>query len=93
MKRDLHQVKDKLNQTGYYSKLHHHAIPSGTQLVSQVFVLLQDNDSKHTSKLCQRYIKSKEKQHVLQLQFNVARDKPVFSIYKTTVVLNLLNQK
>ena len=28
---------------------------------------MQDNDPKHTSKLCQRYIKSKEEQHVLQL--------------------------
>ena len=27
---------------------------------------LQDNDPKHTGKLCQRYIKSKEEQHVFQ---------------------------
>lgn len=64
---DLHQVKDKLNQTGYHSILQHHVIPSGTRLVGQGFVLMQDNDPKHTNKLCQRYIKSKEEQHVLQL--------------------------
>ena len=37
------------------------------QLVSQGFVLMQANDSKHASKLCQRYVKSKEEQHVFQL--------------------------
>ena len=38
-----------------------------SQLAGQGFVLMQDNDSKHISKLCQRYIRSKEEQHVLQL--------------------------
>ncbi len=28
---------------------------SGMQLVGQGFVFMQDNDPKHTSKLCQRY--------------------------------------
>ena len=30
----------------------------GTQLISQGFVLMQDNDPKHSSTLYQRYIKS-----------------------------------
>ena len=51
--RDLQQVKNKLNQTGYHSILPYHAITSGTHLVGQGFVLMQDNDPKHTSKLCQ----------------------------------------
>ena len=59
-------MKDKLNQTVYYSLLQHHTIPCRTQLVGQGFVLLQDNDPKHTGKLCQRSIKSKEEQHILQ---------------------------
>ena len=37
------------------------------QFVSQGVVLMQDNDRKHTSKFCQRYIKSKNEVHVLQL--------------------------
>ena len=61
----LHQVKGKLNQTGYHSITQHLTIPSRTQLVGQGFVLMQDNDPKHTSKLCQKYIKSKEEQHAL----------------------------
>ena len=49
------------------AKLQHHTIPYRTQLVGQGFILMQDNDPKHTSKLCQMYFKSKEEQHILQL--------------------------
>ena len=49
--RDLHRVKGKLKQTGYQSILQHHVIPSGLQLVGKGFVLMQDNDPKHTGKL------------------------------------------
>ena len=52
--RDLHQVMGKLNQTGYHKILQHHVFLSGTRLVAQGFVIMQDNDPKHTSKLCQR---------------------------------------
>ena len=64
---DLHKVKGRLNQTSYHSILQHHTIPSVMRLVGQGFVLVQDNDPKYTSKLCQRYIKSKEEKHILQL--------------------------
>ena len=37
------------------------------QLVGEGFVLMQDNDAKHTSKLCQMYIKSKEEQQSADL--------------------------
>ena len=63
---DLHQMKGKLNQTCYHSILQHHAIPSWTRLVSQGFQHMQD-DPKHIIKFCQRYIKSKEEQHILRL--------------------------
>ena len=65
---DLYQVKAKFNQIGYHSiQQQHHTIPSGTWLVGPEFLLLQDNDAKHTSKLCQKYIKNKEEKHDLQL--------------------------
>ena len=63
----LHQVKGKLNQTGYHSLLQHHMILSGIQLMGQEFVFMQDDDPKQASKPCQRYIKSKEEQHILQV--------------------------
>ena len=47
---DLDLGKGKLNQTSYHSKLQHHVIQSGTQLVGQGFELMQDNDPKHASK-------------------------------------------
>ena len=47
---DLHQVKGKLNQTGYHNILLHLTIPSGTWLVNKGFILLQDNDPNHASK-------------------------------------------
>ena len=65
--RDLHQVKGKLNQSGYHSTLQHHTIPSEMWLVREGFVLMQDNDPKHTCKPCQWNIKNIEEQHVLQL--------------------------
>ena len=34
--------------------------------MGQELVHMQDNDPKHTNKLCQRYIKSKDEQHTLQ---------------------------
>ena len=64
---DLHQVMGKLNQTGYHSILQHNTIIPGTWLVSQGFLLMQDNDPKHACKLSKRYIKSKEEQYILQL--------------------------
>ena len=64
---DLHQMKNKLNQISDHRIRQHNAIPSGILLVSQEFVLMQDNDSKHACKLCQKYIKNKEEQYVLQL--------------------------
>ena len=49
---DLHQIHGILNQHGYHSILQRHAIPSGTRLIGPNFVLQQDNDPKHTSRLC-----------------------------------------
>ena len=57
--RNLPRVKRKLNQTSYYCILQHHMILilSGMRFVAQGFIFMQDNDPKHTNKLCQRYIK------------------------------------
>ena len=52
---DLHQVHDILKKHGYHSILQRHAIPLGIRLVGRSFVFQQDNDPKHTSKLCKNY--------------------------------------
>ena len=86
---DLHQLKGKLNQTGYHSTLQHHAIPSEIWLVGQGFILLPDYDPKHTSKLCQWLIKSKKIQHVLQLMSCLVKSADLNPI---ELVWNELNQ-
>ena len=58
---DLHRVTVTLNQKGFHSILQRHATPSGLCLVGQGFILQQDNDLKHTSRLCQNYQEEKNK--------------------------------
>ena len=87
---NLHQVMGKLNQTSYQSIWQHHVIWSGTWLVSQGFVLIQDNDPKHTSKLCQRYFKSKEEWHFLQLMSLLVQSA---DLYPIELVWDELDQK
>ena len=64
---DLHRVTGTLNQKGDHSILQRHAIPSGLRLVGQGFILQQDNDPKHTSRLCQNYLQRKEQDGGLQI--------------------------
>ena len=63
---DLHRVTGTSNQKGYHRILQHHAIPSGLCLVGQGFFLQQDNDPKHTSRLCQNYLRRKQQDGRLQ---------------------------
>ena len=64
---DLHRVTGTLNQKSYHSILQRDAIPSGRCLVGQGFMLQQDNDPKHTSRLCQNYLRRKEQDGKLQI--------------------------
>ena len=57
---DLHRVNGILNQKGYHSILHRHALPPSKRIIGQGFILQEDNDLKHTSHLSQYYLKKKE---------------------------------
>ena len=57
---DLVKIEGILKKEGYHSILQRHAIPSGKKLAGRGFVLQQDNDPKHTSKLCKNYVGKKE---------------------------------
>ncbi|CAJ0600731.1 unnamed protein product [Cylicocyclus nassatus] len=59
------RVKGILNKEGYHSILQRHAIPSGQRLIGANFVLQQDNDPKHTSKLCKNYLQQKQAAGIL----------------------------
>ncbi|KAL6474907.1 hypothetical protein MHYP_G00159470 [Metynnis hypsauchen] len=62
---DLFKIEGTLNQHGYHSILQRHAIPSGLRLVGRSFIFQQDNDPKHTSRLCKGYLTKKESDGVL----------------------------
>ena len=52
----------------YYQQiLSHHAIPSGNRLIGSGFIFPQDNDPKHTSRICRNYLRSKEDKDLLKI--------------------------
>lgn len=53
---DICKIEGRLVKEGYKTILKEHAIPSGTRIVGREFVFQQDNDPKHTSKLCKDYL-------------------------------------
>ena len=57
---DLYKLKGILNKEGYHSILQCHAKPCGQRLIGANFLLQQDNDPKHTSKLCNNYLGKKQ---------------------------------
>ncbi|CAJ0954683.1 unnamed protein product [Ranitomeya imitator] len=63
---DLIKIEGILNQHGYHSILQRHAIPSGLRFVGPSFIFQQDNDPKHTSRLCKGYLTKKESDGVLR---------------------------
>lgn len=63
--RKLFKIEGTLNQLGDHSILQRHSIPSGLRLVGPSFIFQQDNDPKHTSRLCKGYLTKKESDGVL----------------------------
>ena len=53
---DSFRIQCTLNQHGYHSILQRYAIPSGLRSVGLSFVFQQDNDPKHTTRLCKGYL-------------------------------------
>lgn len=56
----LHKIEGTLDKHSYHNILRNIAIPAGLSLVGKEFVFQQDNDPKHSSKLCQSYLQKKE---------------------------------
>lgn len=63
----LYRVKRTLKKEGYHYTPCMHAMPCGQHLIGANYVLQQDNDSKHTSKLCQNYLGKKQSAGVLSV--------------------------
>ena len=63
---DLFKTEGTLNQHGSHSILQQHASPPGLRLVGPSFFIQQDNDPKHTSRLCKGCLTKKESDGVLR---------------------------
>lgn len=63
---DLVQIRGILKKEGYRDILENNMLPSGLRVVGEQFVLMQDNDPKHSSKLCRGYVQELEDRGVLK---------------------------
>lgn len=63
----LVKIEGTMKKEQYHSILQRHAIPSGFNLIGRGFILQQDNDPKHTSKLCISYLERKQDAGELEL--------------------------
>lgn len=63
----LFKIEGKMKKEEYHNILVKHAIPSGLKVIGPSFYFQQDNDPKHTSKLCQDYLIKKVKENKLRL--------------------------
>lgn len=62
---DLIKIDGILNKEGYKKILEENALPSGQRLIGRGFVFQEDNDPKHSSKLCRGFLEEKQKRRVL----------------------------
>ena len=64
---DLFKIEGTLNQHDYHSILQRHAILYDLHLVGPSFIFQQDNDPKHTYRLCKGYLTKNESDGMLHL--------------------------
>jgi hypothetical protein len=64
---DMYRVKGISKKEGYHSILQCYAIPCGRHLIGANFLPQQDNDPKHSSKLCNNYLWKKQSAGILSI--------------------------
>jgi transposase len=62
---DLVKIEGILLKEGYKSNLEQHVLPNGRRLIGRGFIFQEDNDPKHSSKLCRNFMADKEKHRYL----------------------------
>lgn len=63
---DLIRIDGIMNKEKYRQILEEHTLPSGLRLIGPGFTLMQDNDPKHSSKLCRGYVDQEEQKGTLK---------------------------
>ncbi|CAK9827896.1 Transposable element Tc1 transposase [Anthophora retusa] len=63
---DLVRITDKLTKEGYKKILEEHAAPSGIRILGEGFTFQEDNDPKHSSRLCRSVLNELEGNNILK---------------------------
>lgn len=64
---DIVKIDGILRKEQYLNILIEHAVPSGSRLIGSNFIFMQDNDPKHTAKLCKNYLETLERENALKI--------------------------
>jgi len=64
---DLVKIVGIMKKEQYRNILEQHAVPSGIRLIGKNFIFMNDNDPKHTSRLCKTYLEDLQKKNILTL--------------------------
>lgn len=64
---DLVRINGVLDAEKYQQILTHHAIPSGRCMIGHKFILQQENDPKHNTKVIKNHFQHRESKDVLEV--------------------------
>lgn len=63
---DLVKIEGIMKKEQYLDILKNNAVPSGSRLIGKKIVLQQDNDPKHTAKICKMFVEQQEQEGTLK---------------------------
>lgn len=64
---DLVKIDGIMRKEQYLQILKNHALPSGLRIIGEPFIFQQDNDPKHTARVCKTFLEEQESRSLLEL--------------------------